>query len=367
MRATALDIMSPDFPRVRTDQTVLEATTFLHALRVDSMPIVDGQGNYHGIFGSRDLPRLIAGGQDLRSVCLEELAKGGPALRPSDSLDDALTMMRERGVMAAPVAEDGLLVGVITHLDIEAYNTAQAMLGDGQNSLIWDVSPHDPAYGGIRGQYLLAGLSALQCIQRALDQAPNRILDLGCGHGRVLRVLKAAFPQAGLAACDLDRDCVDFCAQTFGATPWYSNADPDAVRIDDAFDLVWSGSLFTHLSAEKWPRFLSLIDRCTKPGAKVVFTTQSLRDAAILRTIGLTDPEIATLIGDYDQSGFGYVEMESGSYGPGQPWGISMSSPDWVRATVGEHPGLEVRDVALRAWRAPFPLQDVVTCVRTGP
>ena len=47
------------------------------------------------------------------------------------------------------------------------------------------------------------------------------MLDFACGHGRVMRTLKAAFPDALLTACDIDRDGVDFCARTFGAAPVY--------------------------------------------------------------------------------------------------------------------------------------------------
>src|SRR6476620_8602013 len=73
--------------------------------------------------------------------------------------------------------------------------------------------------------YFSAGRSAVACINLAMHAAQKsasdvtRILDLPCGHGRILRYLKAAFPEAEITACDIRRDAVDFCASTFGAVP----------------------------------------------------------------------------------------------------------------------------------------------------
>jgi SAM-dependent methyltransferase len=102
--------------------------------------------------------------------------------------------------------------------------------------------------------YFRVGLSALKNIERALSsigQTPNtpaRILDCPCGHGRVLRYLRAAFPLAEIIACDLLRDGVDFCTAQFGALPVYFDPVPARIPVArSAFDLIWVGSLLTHL------------------------------------------------------------------------------------------------------------------------
>src|SRR5688572_29835483 len=53
----------------------------------------------------------------------------------------------------------------------------------------------------------------------------GRVLDLPCGHGRVLRHLVALFPNAEFHACDLDRDGVDWCAATFRVVPVHSREE----------------------------------------------------------------------------------------------------------------------------------------------
>jgi hypothetical protein len=57
------------------------------------------------------------------------------------------------------------------------------------------------------GLYFLVGASALAVIMSALGLGgggdPGSILDFGSGAGRVTRWLKAAYPEAFLACCDL--------------------------------------------------------------------------------------------------------------------------------------------------------------------
>lgn len=66
----------------------------------------------------------------------------------------------------------------------------------------------------------------------------TRILDLPSGAGRVLRALRAGFPDASIVACDLMRDGVDFCAREFGAIPVYAAADVGSGTGPDRFDLI---------------------------------------------------------------------------------------------------------------------------------
>src|SRR5262245_27701876 len=129
--------------------------------------------------------------------------------------------------------------------------------------------------GQHRDAYFLWGASALRCIRLAVDavgkREVGRILDFPCGHGRVLRNLKAAYPAASLTACDIDRDGVDFCASTFGAQGVYSDDNLDTVHLDDGFDLIWVGSLFTHLPDARWPAFLKFLADRLAPEGLLVF------------------------------------------------------------------------------------------------
>src|SRR5512135_267606 len=150
-----------------------------------------------------------------------------------------------------------------------------------EGELIRTISPNELMFcAGNEDHYFRVGRSALECIDVSLRAARmkvldvKRALDLPCGHGRVTRYLRLAFPEAEITACDLLSDGVDFCASTFGAVPVYSKDDPREIPLErDAFDLIWVGSLFTHFDSGLWSGFLKVFQSFLRPGGVLVFTT----------------------------------------------------------------------------------------------
>jgi SAM-dependent methyltransferase len=195
-------------------------------------------------------------------------------------------------------------------------------------------------YEGHATCYFSSGYSALFCIRQALDKAGKRsvksILDFACGHGRVLRSLTAHFPEAALTAVDTNRSGVDFCAKMFGAKPVYSNIDFSNLVFDAKFDLIWVGSLFTHLHAERWPKLLKLLRSVLAEDGLLIFSThgsnaeQRLRDRQIF-LFNLEPEHIAKILEEYGNHGFGYSDYRR--Y-PG--YGVSLSSPQWVTLQVNK-------------------------------
>lgn len=238
--------------------------------------------------------------------------------------------------------------------------------------VIEEVSPRDTMFRD-RQRYLNSGRRGLECIRLGLVAAGKtrveRVLDLPSGHGRVLRWIKAEFPAARLGACDIDREAVDFCAATFGATPIYGRDDPAEVELDAPYDLIWSGSLFTHLPPDQWDGFLGLFERALSPGGVAVFTTHGRRVAELMH-----DPERSrvynpidqqALLRDYERDGIAYAEYE---HEPGHresrslppTYGISLTRPSAVCAILERRPNLQL--VAFT--EARFNGQDAVSVVR---
>lgn len=181
-------------------------------------------------------------------------------------------------------------------------------------------------------QYFWVTEESLRIVVKAMLAAEKsgfqRILDLPCGHGRALRAFRAAFPDAELTACDIDRDGVDFCARTFGARPVYS--DPDPRRIDlgeDRFDLIYVGSLLTHLDEAPFRAFLDLFSRHLAPNGILVFTTHGRWCVTYHKTVlPFIGPEAwAVIERGYDADGFGYHD-----YAESPGYGITLTSPAWV-------------------------------------
>ncbi|MFK7743227.1 MAG: trans-aconitate 2-methyltransferase [Planctomycetota bacterium] len=211
----------------------------------------------------------------------------------------------------------------------------------------------DTMFQGDPRHYRNVGQSAWRCIAAALLAAdvppPQRILDLPCGHGRVLRVLKAAFPDAALTACDLDEPGVRACAEHFGATSVVSQPDLDRVSFAAPFDLIWCGSLVTHLDPAGWLSVFRMLARALAPGGVAVVTTHGRWVAYRMQqghhTYNLNDAERAQILRDYEQRGFGYCD-----YGEQAGYGVSLSQPSWVLNELAQWWNLRVISLCERQW-----------------
>jgi SAM-dependent methyltransferase len=231
------------------------------------------------------------------------------------------------------------------------------------------ISARDGMFAGDENHYFSVGRSAIAAIRRAIACATDdftaspRILDLPCGHGRVLRHLRAEFPQAEITACDLLQDGVDFCEASFGAIPVYSDPDPLRIALPrNAFDLIWVGSLFTHFDAPRWKTTLSFMRGLLAPRGILVFSTHGRRTHEILlerpEFYGLDKARCRRLLNAYLTTGFGYAD-----YRDGEEYGVSISEPAWVCRQITSLANLRLIGLGERAWDNH---QDVFACVHDG-
>jgi SAM-dependent methyltransferase len=246
-----------------------------------------------------------------------------------------------------------------------------------ENKLIETVSPHEKMDFAGRQHYFRVGQSALDCIHDSLRAAGKAtegegrgaapfgvrtILDLPSGQGRVLRYLRLGFPEAEITACDTCRDGVDFCAQTFDAVPVYSCDDPQEIPIRrDYYDLVWVGSLFTHLDVDMWDRFMKAFHAALRPGGVLIFTTHGKRAREYMErriaSYGHDDATLAELTRLHDENGFGHVHYT----GHDGYYGTSLSRSEWVVDRIRLVEGLQLIQQKDNAWDDH---QDVFTCRR---
>lgn len=199
-----------------------------------------------------------------------------------------------------------------------------------------ELAEADGMYDGRDRHYLSVGLSALRAIEDALGEAPpRRILDLPCGHGRVTRVLRARFPEAAITVCDLDRDGVDFTAARFGARGVYSVEDFRALHLGERYDLIWVGSLITHLPEPQTRRFLDCMARHMAPRSTLVVTSHGPPVAARLRSwgYGLPPEAVSGLLEDHARTGYGYRD-----YPGGRGYGVSLVDRQWMVEAVSQGP-----------------------------
>lgn len=212
------------------------------------------------------------------------------------------------------------------------------------------ISPSETMMDGDLARYLAVGDNALRAIQATPGLvAPSSILDLPCGHGRVARHLRAAYPGAELFVADLDEPGADFCAAEFGATKLASTPDFNAIDFDRRFDLIWVGSLITHLDAEATRSFFGFLARHLGSDGNAVVTSHGAFVAGRLflsqrPLYGLSMAEEAGILADYQASGHGYCQypMQDG-------YGISLASRHWLRNAAAAA-GLAVASHEDHAW-----------------
>jgi SAM-dependent methyltransferase len=191
------------------------------------------------------------------------------------------------------------------------------------------IHPQDGMYAPLSAEhYLRVGLDAIRNIESSLAGAkdgPQRILDLPCGHGRVMRFLKARFPEAELFAMEIDKSGLEFCGKTFLARMLKSQPDFDALNLEQRFDLIWCGSLLTHIAEATSASLLRFFFRHLAAGGTCVFTATGRYSVELLSTgaldYGLNKSEIAEALKQYDQGGFGF-----GNYPGESGYGITLIS-----------------------------------------
>jgi SAM-dependent methyltransferase len=244
-----------------------------------------------------------------------------------------------------------------------------------------EIHPGDTMYEYNHDWYYPAGFFALRSIRLAMLAAKKdtvtSILDLPSGYGRCLRVFKAAFPDAELTACDIDKRGVEFCAETLGAMPVEGKDDPKETELTGPYDLIWCGSLLTHVGEPVWIRFIKKFESVLAPGGILVFTTFG-RMIVERRLRPLNDPlsfneeQTQQVIEDYERTGFGYCN----SLGVGEvenapsDYGDCVATPAWVCQTLQEQtPSLEFLLYLEGGWgmKRDEWAQDVIACIKRVP
>lgn len=194
--------------------------------------------------------------------------------------------------------------------------------------------------------YFPAGASALASILSFTKNEPKRICDFGCGHGRVMRWLRAAFPKADIWGGDVGAGGVEFCARTFGSKPVISGTDFNALPDFPPCDLVWLGSVCTHLREEDSRKLIArIVNDWLAPGGVAIISTHGRHVANVMKW-KLIDYGVDTvqLKADFARSGYGYAPY------PDTPtYGISLVDVGWWFRQIGGRADLPLAYVE-QAW-----------------
>jgi SAM-dependent methyltransferase len=130
---------------------------------------------------------------------------------------------------------------------------------------------HGPAF---RAQGLRMFTDLVDQMARFGIPTAGRILDWGCGCGRVTRHFLARVPAATILGCDIDAESMAWCARHFGGRFVQVDLMPPLPFGEATFDVAIGCSVLTHLSAAVQEAWLEEMRRVLVPGGHLLVSTQ---------------------------------------------------------------------------------------------
>lgn len=130
-------------------------------------------------------------------------------------------------------------------------------------------------WNGASGTRLAAQTLAFYRVLKPFLTRDARVLDFGCGWGRITRFLARDVPPDRLFGCDPVQGILDVCRRN-GVPATFGLSDPTADRLpfDGHFDLAYAFSVFTHLSESAHERALTALHTGLRPGGTLVVTVR---------------------------------------------------------------------------------------------
>lgn len=105
-----------------------------------------------------------------------------------------------------------------------------------------------------------------------IEQHP-RVLDFGCGCGRVVRHF-AHVPGGEIHGCDYRREQVEWCRRNLAFLHASQNPlHPPTAYEEDSFDLIYALSVLTHMDEPLQHAWIREFKRLLRPGGILIFTT----------------------------------------------------------------------------------------------
>jgi SAM-dependent methyltransferase len=215
-----------------------------------------------------------------------------------------------------------------------------------------------------KGDFRKAGARFLQAAVDAGLEPQHRLLDLGCGVGRLAVAVSQYLDDRGrYVGLDTDRKAIRLCDEWIGSrlphftfvwadvfnTRYNPSAEAKGAQYrfpfeDDEFDFVFSNSLFTHLVPDDARNYFREIGRVLKPGGRTMNTIFLLNQESLaLVRAGESQQGVLHELGD-----LALVKH------PQRPEAWIALDEEFVR-TAHEEAGLGIEQVRYGAWSGREP------------
>ena len=155
--------------------------------------------------------------------------------------------------------------------------------------------------------------------------ALNSVMDFASGYGRLTRILLQKLPGDRIWVSDIYKDAMAWQRAALGVNTVESSPSPEQFEHDGKHDIVFVGSLFSHLPADLFHAWLQRLYRLVADGGVLAF---SLHDETFLPPGEVMDP-----------SGLSYFRTsESGSL-DADIYGMSYVTEAFVADAIRRLPG----------------------------
>lgn len=153
----------------------------------------------------------------------------------------------------------------------------------------------------------------------------KKILDWGCGPGRIIRHLHNEVQDCEIHGVDYNKTNLNWCAENIPNITFKKNEiNPPLPYKERTFDFIYAISIFTHLSEENHPAWMAELARVSQKGAVLLLTSHG----PIFKRI-LTPDEIKT----YDKGEI----VTRGKAVEGHRVYAAFHPPTYFRSLVEEH------------------------------
>jgi ubiquinone/menaquinone biosynthesis C-methylase UbiE len=206
-------------------------------------------------------------------------------------------------------------------------------VGYREHQTLRDILPAMPDEGtqarftGLKGdETMMRAFDAYALVKQLSEKYLGRvselqsILDFGCGWGRMVRFFLKDLEPSRIWGADCLSSIIDVCQQT---NKWCNfrvvDPLPPTTFPDETFDLIYSFSVFSHLSEDAHNKWLHEFNRLLRPGGLLITTTmgrqfieycRTLREVGDVPTKGVAR-EIAKVFPNTEQS---LSEYDNGKY-----------------------------------------------------
>jgi hypothetical protein len=221
-----------------------------------------------------------------------------------------------------------------------------------------ELNPNDTELNDDQKNYFQIGRNALDlCVDALVSNqcnVPKAILDFPSGSGRVTRHLVSYFNESTIHACDLYENHLEFCKNRLGTDVFLSHVNPDEIVLPQKYDLIFVGSLLTHLPLTGFDSVIRFIKKHLSERGIALLTFEGRFSAYAQQNLWkfVDDDLFGIAYSQYLKNGFGFVDYvnHQSQFFKQEHYGFALANPTFVIGQIFKQEGLKMISYKEQAW-----------------